>query len=163
MSVLALGAACPATVPAQQPISYEISFPNASHHEAEVTLTVTGLVRGRPVELWMSRSSPGRYALHEFAKNVYRVRVQSGAGRELAATRPNPYAWSVSGHDGTVKVSYTLFGNRGDGTYAQIDASHAHLNMPATFMWVRGQDRRPIRITFHPPDGSGWKVATQLF
>ena len=160
---LALTLGTAPSVAAQQPLTYDLSFPNALHHEAEVTLTVSGLPRGRPVELWMSRSSPGRYALHEFAKNVYRVRVLNGAGRALTVTRPNPYSWSVTGHDGTVRVSYTLFGNRGDGTYAQIDVTHAHLNMPATFMWVRGLDRRPIRVTFHPPEGSEWKVATQLF
>src|SRR5262245_51915080 len=147
----------------QQPISYEVTFPNAIHHEAEITLTASGLPRGKPVELWMSRSSPGRYALHEFAKNVYRVRVTNGAGKELTASRPNPYSWAVAGHDGTVKVSYTLFGNLGDGTYAQIDAGHAHLNMPASFMWIRGQDTRPIQVRFTVPQGSGWKAATQLF
>lgn len=145
------------------PVTYQVSFPNAVHHEAEITLTVSGLVRGKPAELWMSRSSPGRYALHEFAKNVYRVRVTDGKGKTLTATRPNPYSWLVAGHDGTVKVSYTLFGNLGDGTYAQVDLTHAHLNMPATFMWVRGLDSRPIRVTFEPPPGSSWKVATQLF
>ena len=160
---LTLGSSPARSVLAQQPLTYEVSFPNALHHEAEVTLTAAGLPRSRPVELWMSRSSPGRYALHEFAKNVYQVRVVDGAGKELTATRPNPYSWSVAGHDGTVRVSYTLFGNLGDGTYAQIDVTHAHLNMPATFMWIRGLDRRPIRVTFHPPEGSGWKVATQLF
>ena len=160
---LTLGSSPARSVLAQQPLTYEVSFPNALHHEAEVTLTAAGLPRSRPVELWMSRSSPGRYALHEFAKNVYQVRVVDGAGKELTATRPNPYSWSVAGHDGTVRVSYTLFGNLGDGTYAQIDVTHAHLNTPATFMWIRGLDRRPIRVTFHPPEGSGWKVATQLF
>jgi predicted metalloprotease with PDZ domain len=167
-SVLALGLLLAAgSLPAQQQprpvISYEVAFPNAVHHEAEITLTATGLPRGRPAELWMSRSSPGRYALHEFAKNVYRVRVTNGAGKPLVATRPNPYSWAVAGHDGTVKVTYTLFGNLGDGTYAQVDLTHAHLNMPASFMWVKGLDTRPIRVKFEPPAGSGWKVASQLF
>jgi predicted metalloprotease with PDZ domain len=161
--VFALVLGTQVSVSAQQSVSYEISFPNAVHHEAEVTLTASGLLRGRPAELWMSRSSPGRYALHEFAKNVYRVKVTDGAGKELVATRPNPYSWSVSGHNGTVKVTYTLFGNLGDGTYAQIDQTHAHLNMPATFMWVKGLDARPIRVRFSPPTGSDWKVASQLF
>ena len=49
-------------------------------------------------------------------------------------------------HGETVKVSYTLFGNWTDGTYASIDPSHAHLNMPATFMWVVGQDKRPLNL-----------------
>jgi predicted metalloprotease with PDZ domain len=34
--------------------------------------------------------------------------------------------------------------------------------MPATFMWARGIEDRPIRVDFRPPDGSGWQVATQL-
>jgi predicted metalloprotease with PDZ domain len=162
-AVLVLLLAGQVTAAAQQPVTYQVSFPNAVHHEARITVTATGLPRSRPVELWMSRSSPGRYALHEFAKNVYAVKVTNGAGKELVATRPNPYSWLVTGHDGTVKVSYTLFGNQGDGTYAQVDLTHAHLNMPATFMWVKGLDARPIRITFAPPAGSGWKVASQLF
>lgn len=158
---LILGTQLPAS--AQQSVSYEVSFPNAIHHEAQISLTATGLLRGKPAELWMSRSSPGRYALHEFAKNVYSVKVTNGAGKELTATRPNPYSWLVAGHDGTVKVTYTLFGNLGDGTYAQIDQTHAHLNMPATFMWLKGFDARPIKVKFNPPAGSEWKVASQLF
>ena len=30
-------------------------------------------------------------------------------------------------------------------------------------MWGRGLDDRPVRVTFEPPAGSAWKVATQLF
>jgi predicted metalloprotease with PDZ domain len=118
-------------------------------------------VASGPLDVWMSRSSPGRYALHEFAKNVYGVKAADGRGRTLAITRPNAYSWRVSGHDGTVKVSYTLFADRADGTYSGIDNTHAHLNMPATFMWAKGQEERPIEIRFRSPDPS-WKIATQL-
>ena len=52
----------------------------------------------------MSRTSPGRYALHEFAKNIYNVRAFDGEGKPLAINRPNPHQWNVSGHDGTVVV-----------------------------------------------------------
>ncbi|MGH9308139.1 MAG: M61 family metallopeptidase, partial [Vicinamibacterales bacterium] len=114
-------------------------------------------------QLRMSRTSPGRYALHEYSKNVFDVHVFDGAGREIAFSRLNPYQWDVSGHDGTVRVVYKVFGNRVDGTYLGIDASHAHVNMPATLMWARGMDSRPARVTFRPPPGLGWRVATQLF
>lgn len=159
---LAITLALPATARAQSADTtrYEIAFPNAVHHEAEVTVEFRGVPAG-PLELRMSRSSPGRYALHEFAKNVYAVRAADSRGRALTITRPNPHQWNVSGHDGTVVMKYTLFGDRVDGTYTAIDGTHAHLNMPATFMWARGFGSRPIRITFRPvrPD---WKVATQL-
>lgn len=151
-------AAAPAA--AQPGVEYEIRFPNRAHHEAEVTATFRGVPRGQPLQVRMSRTSPGRYALHEFAKNVYGVRATDGTGRELAFTRADPHQWDVAGHDGTVTVRYTLFGDRADGTYAQIDETHAHLNIPATFVWARGMENAPVRVRFERPDG--WRVATQL-
>jgi predicted metalloprotease with PDZ domain len=143
-------------------VMYEVRFPNAEHHEAEVTAIFPGVAGSDALELRMSRSSPGRYALHEFAKNVYSVRITDGAGRKLTPVRLDPDSWYVFGHDGTVRVTYTLFADRADGTYSGVDRSHAHLNMPATFMYARGLRDRPIRVTFRPPEGTGWQVATQL-
>ena len=144
---------------ANAPVQYDVAFDNAAHHEARITVTYRGVTG--PLKLRMARSSPGRYALHEFAKNVYSVSAVDGAGRPLPIERTEPYSWTVPHHDGTVKVSYTLFGDRGDGTYAQIDITHAHLNMPAAFMWASGYDDQPIRVHFHRRDPS-WKIATQL-
>jgi predicted metalloprotease with PDZ domain len=143
------------------PVRYEISFANRAHHEAEITVRFAGVPEG-PLELRMSRSSPGRYALHEFAKNVYHVRVAGAGGRAVEVTRPDPHQWDVHGHGGEVTVTYTLYGDHADGTYTGIDRTHGHLNMPATFMWARGLDDRPIELTVHAPEGSGWRVATQL-
>jgi predicted metalloprotease with PDZ domain len=147
---------------AQQPVEYKLSFPAPEHHYAQVEVTWTGLPSAT-LEARMSRSSPGRYAVHEFAKNVFDVHAYDGTGKELRPTRPNPYQWNVTGHDGTVRIVYKVFGNHVDGTYLAVDDSHAHLNMPATLMWARGFDMRPVRITFQPPANYTWKPATQLF
>jgi len=145
---------------AQEPISYEVSFANAAHHEARISATFSNITTD-VLELRMSRSSPGRYALHEFAKNVYAVSAVDRAGNPLTITRPSPYQWNIENPGSYVKVSYTLFADRADGTYSQIDLTHAHLNMPATFMWARNFDERPLRVEFtdYNPD---WKIATQL-
>lgn len=144
------------------PIVYDVTFPGAVHHEAEIRITYTDLPTG-PLELRMSRSSPGRYAIHEFAKNVYGVRAWDPSGRELEIVRPDPYQWNVIHHSGAAVIQSTLFADRGGGTYTQVDPTHAHLNMPATFMWARGLGDRPIKVTFTPPDGATWRAATQLF
>tara|TARA_R110002124_G_scaffold135815_3_gene298861 strand:+ start:18792 stop:20597 length:1806 start_codon:yes stop_codon:yes gene_type:complete len=146
---------------AQSHNKYEISFENAVHHEAEIDITFPNL-ENKVLEVRMSRTSPGRYALHEFAKNVYNVTAIDGSGNELDITRPNPHQWNVSGHDGTVKFSYTLYANRGGGTYTGIDETHAHMNMPATFAWARNYEYRPIEITFNKRDDLNWEIATQL-
>jgi predicted metalloprotease with PDZ domain len=144
------------------PVSYTVSFPAPEHHWAQVDIVVPQVPAGT-LELRMSRSSPGRYAVHEFSKNVFEVHMYDGRGRELSTTRPNPYQWNVAGHDGTVRVGYKVYGDHVDGTYLAIDTTHAHMNMPATLMWARGMEARPVRVTFAPPAGSNWIPATQLF
>jgi predicted metalloprotease with PDZ domain len=146
---------------AQEPVRYELRFPNAVHHEAQIRVTFSA-VRQPVLEVIMSRSSPGRYALAEFAKNVYNFSATDGQGHPLAVSQPNPYQWNVSGHKGTVVVEYTLFGDRADGTYAGIDATHAHLNPPAALVWAHGFEKVPVALRFEMPPGSGWKVATQM-
>ena len=160
--VLALFAPLAAQQTGPAPVVYRLTFPDAVHHVANVEVTFSGVPAG-PLQARMSRSSPGRYAIHEFANNVYDVRAFDGKGNALAPARPNPYQWDVAGHDGTVRITYRVFGDLVDGTYLAIDPSHAHMNLPATLMWARGFEARPARVTFTPPEGSGWKAATQLF
>jgi predicted metalloprotease with PDZ domain len=141
--------------------TYQISFENAEHHEAIIEASFPDLTSDT-VEFRMSRTSPGRYALHEFAKNVYGFKATDGKGNALTVTRPNPYAWKVSGHDGTINIKYVLFANRGGGTYSQVDETHAHLNIPATFMFAPTLEDRRIEVTFNVREDLGWKVASQL-
>ena len=143
-------------------IKYALSFPEREHRLMDVTVTFTGVPDG-PFRLHMSRSSPGRYALHQFAKNLFGLKVTDGAGTPLSFTHTTPEEWVVPTHGGTVAVSYRLFGDRVDGTYLSVDSTHAHINMPAAILWAVGLDRQPIEVRFEPPPGSNWRVATQLF
>jgi predicted metalloprotease with PDZ domain len=145
----------------QKPLFYSISFPNAAHHEAEIVLTIPNAPSGA-IRVRMSRSSAGRYATHEFGKNVYNVKAANADGTDLEVKQIEGDLYEIPVHGDAVKISYTLFANWTDGTYASVDPSHAHLNMPAAFMWVVGQDKRPIRFQFNDLDKYGWKVATQL-
>ncbi|MEJ7778090.1 MAG: PDZ domain-containing protein [Daejeonella sp.] len=148
-------------VSAQNIIEYSISFPNAVHHEAEISINILNVPSG-PLSFRMSRSSPGRYATHEFGKNVYGVKAFDGTGVARAVTQTEGDVYRVDKHDGHLKISYTIFGNWVDGTYLAIDETHAHLNMPAAFMWFPSMTDREIRIKFHDLEKYRWKVATQL-
>ncbi|GAB3696076.1 M61 family metallopeptidase [Spirosoma flavus] len=144
-----------------QTIRYDVSFPNAIHHEAQISLTVTQLPNMAAI-FRMSRSSPGRYATHEFGKNVYNVTATDEQNKPLAVNRIDGDVYRVTSHRGTIKLTYTLFGNYPDGTYMGIDPQSIHLNMPATFMWVKGFDQRPIEVKFNLPGENMGVVATQL-
>ncbi len=162
-AVFALCFVAPTAAFAQAPVAYRLTFPEPGHHLMQVEVSFAGLPAA-PLELHMSRSSPGRYALHEFAKNVYDVRITDAAGAALRVARPSAHEWLVARHPAAVRVSYRLFGDRIDGTYLSVDSAHAHINMPSALMWARGLEDRPVTVRFEPPPGgTSWRVATQLF
>ncbi|MGF1922995.1 MAG: M61 family metallopeptidase, partial [Bacteroidia bacterium] len=149
------------SVHAQQEISYELSFPNAIHHEAEVTMKIPNVPAG-PLKVRMSRSSPGRYATHEFGKNIYKFQAFDDQGKKLTVLQPAGDEYTIPSHGPSVKITYSLFGNWVDGTYAGFDENHAHMNIPATFAFPIGMDKRPRTVKFNMQDKLDWKVATQL-
>ena len=102
------------------------------------------------------------------ASRVREERVRRlGRERQGPARSPRRGPIRISGtspsHDGTVVVTYKVFGDRTDGTYLGIDDMHAHINIPAALMFARGWFERPARVRFVQPPGKKWRVATQLF
>jgi predicted metalloprotease with PDZ domain len=145
-----------------QAIEYTLSFPAPEHRWMQVEVRFPNVPSGT-LQVRMARTSPGRYALHEFAKNVFDVSAVNSKGQRLTATRPDPHQWDFANHDGTVVITYKIFGDRTDGTYLGINDVHAHINIPAALMFARGWFERPARVRFVQPPGRKWKVATQLF
>ncbi|TLV03117.1 M61 family metallopeptidase [Dyadobacter luticola] len=144
-----------------QKISYELSFPNLVHHEASIAVTVTDAPQ-KELTFRMSRSSPGRYATHEFGKNIYQVSASDKSGAKLPIERVDGDVYKISGINGFAKVQYTLYANHPDGTYAGIDQNSIHLNSPATFLWVKELQKAPIEVKFNVPQDKKWTIATQL-
>ncbi len=150
------------TVKAQQEISYNVSFPNVVHHEAEVSMTIPNVPANTPLKVRFARSSPGRYATHEFGKNVYNFKAFDTNGKALVVKRPTGDVYEIAKPSSKVKITYTVFGNWVDGTYAAFDETHAHMNIPAVFAFPMGMDKRPRTVKFSYAEKTDWKVATQL-
>jgi predicted metalloprotease with PDZ domain len=143
-------------------ICYTISLDKAIHHEADINISLN-VPEQQDVFLVMSKASPGRYAVHNFAKNIYnlKVQVENNAITE-SIVRLEPDVWKVPDVKGQISISCTLFGNQADGTYATITDRYAILNMPATLPWIKSFDKYPVKLTIDLPDTSLWKIATQL-
>ncbi|GGM92699.1 hypothetical protein GCM10010967_27360 [Dyadobacter beijingensis] len=144
-----------------QTLHYDVSFPNIVHHEARIALTVSDAPQ-HELLFRMSRSSPGRYATHEFGKNIYDVAAFDKAGKRVTVERVDGDVYKISGVNGFVKIEYTLYANHADGTYAGIDQNSVQLNMPATFLWVKGLEKSPMEVRFNLPKDNSWTIATQL-
>lgn len=163
-AALCVSALAASSAAAQAPAAteYRFTFPDAVHHVVNVDATFHTTGKG-PLTLHMSRSSPGRYAAFEFVSNVFEETFTDGAGKPLNVTKTDPSTWVVTGGNGTVHVTYKLFGDRVDGTFMAIDSTHAHFNWPATVLWADGWDMKPWSMSFDIPAGSNWKIATQLY
>ncbi len=146
---------------AQTPITYTLDLADINHHELGIQIDFSALGPA-PLVVVMPTASPGRYAEHNFAKNVYSVKAYDRQGKEIEAARTGVNEWTVSNHGGAARFRYTLFANRADGTYAKVDNRKLHLNMPATFAYGRGMSGRPIELVLPANQRPNWKVATQL-
>ncbi|MCP9235628.1 M61 family metallopeptidase [Lewinella sp. JB7] len=141
-------------------IVYDLDLALVQQHELSITVTFPAVPTGVFL-VRMPQSSPGRYAQHNFAKNVYAVSARSG-DKPLQVDRMDPTTWAVTGHDGRVNFTYTLFANGGDGTYSGIDDRKLHLNMPASFPYGDGLNDRPVMLRIAEDQRTEWEVATQL-
>ncbi len=146
---------------AQKPIHYVVTFPQAIHHEAEVSMHMEE-IKEKPLRFKMSRSSPGRYATHEFGKNIYHLKAFDENQKPLPIKVLQGDIFQIDNPGSKVKIQYTLFGNWVDGTYAAIDETHAHLNIPATFIYPEGYGRHPRTVSFPDIKERNWKVASQM-
>ena len=91
------------TARAEPGVTYTFRFPEPEHHWMAVEASFTGLPVA-PLELRMSRSSPGRYSLHDFAKNVYDVEATDSGGSPLKVARPDDSGWMISEHRDAVTI-----------------------------------------------------------
>lgn len=146
---------------AQEAIRYLVKLDNIQHHEIEVTVEFASLPKG-VFEIRMPNASPGRYAPHGFAKNVYNEKAFNSKDEPVQVNKSDISKWQVTGHDGTVKFRYTLYANHADGTYAGFDNRKAIMNMPATFAYGVGLENRSIELTIDLSKHPNWRVATQL-
>lgn len=173
-------------------VAYHFDFSNRVHHTAKVSISVPKVPKEEFLKLRMSRSSAGRYALHEFAKNIYSVNAFDAKGNKLEVVRTSPYTWNVPKPSDNMKVEYTLFADYADGTYSGINTIQAHLNAPASYLLVdnfynenfekdasirktkENKELKTIEVTFSLPqnykdlagyndkNADKWTVATQL-
>ncbi len=142
-------------------IVYTLDLARVNHHQLGVSIEFPAVPEG-VFYVKMPQSSPGRYAQHNFARNVYDVRATGADAGAVEVNRVDPTTWAVTGHHGKVTFRYTLFANGGDGTYSGIDDRKLHLNMPASFAYGDQLNDRPILLQLPEDQRPEWNVASQL-
>ena len=139
-------------------LKYQLRIEQLSAHLIEVGIDARG-VDSSTLEFVMPVWSPGRYAIYDFAKNVQEFSATDANGHPLEWSQPDKLTWRVrTGGAAQVLARYKVFGNDLNGSFSQIDATHANLNGASIFMYLAGHKPDPVHLDITVPEG--WKVVS---
>jgi predicted metalloprotease with PDZ domain len=139
-------------------LEYHLAITQPSVHLADVEIDARG-TSAPTLDFAMPAWSPGRYAIYDFAKNVQEFAAAGADGHPLEWSQPDKQTWRVqTAGAGEVRVRYKVFGNDLNGSFSQIDPTHANLDGASVFMYVAGHKPDPVRLEITAPQG--WKVVS---
>ncbi|WCT11956.1 M61 family metallopeptidase [Mucilaginibacter jinjuensis] len=141
-------------------ISYEVTFPEAQAHYADIEMNITGLAQNS-LDLKMPVWTPGSYLVREFAKNLESFGVEAnGKNIPFVKTRKNIWHINTTGIS-AVKVKYRMYSFEISVRTAFIDVTHAFLSTSGMFLYPDGMLMHPS--TIHIVPYKNWdKVSTSL-
>lgn len=130
-------------------INFEVSFPDAQAHYAEVTMTLSGL-KEKAVTVKMPVWAPGSYLVREFSKNVESFQAHA-TGKPLMVEKTSKNAWRIqNGTASSIKISYRVYAFEISVRTSFIDASHGFLSPTGIFMYPDGWLTEPSTILIKP-------------
>lgn len=144
-------------------IHYTIIPKDPGAHLFEVTLVVD-----RPAEDGQMFSLPawipGSYMIREFARNIVRIRAESG-GKKVALKKVDKHTWRAAPCDGQLMLVYEVYAWDLSVRAAHLDQTHGFFNGTSVFLSVAGQENLPHVVDVRRPEGDeykAWRVATAL-
>lgn len=166
-------------LPDEQPlksITYRLAMSRPASHLFEVTIEIELPENSdrQSLDFQMSKWSPGRYAVFDFAKNVQQVyaatpvcpRLEDQKNNQAQTTcrpaslpviRIDDQTWRVETKgQSSLSLSYKVFGNDLSGTFSQLDTRHANFNGGSIFMYVVGHKPDPVKLAIYPPPD--WRI-----
>lgn len=147
-------------VGAHPTLRYTLDLRQPNTHLAAVTLLAPS--PGPALIFELPAWYPGRYSIYNFAVNVQQAHATCAAGgAPLPVRRLDPNRWRVSTAGcGSVRWQYRVYGNTLNGSFFQLDATHANVNGGPVFMVPEGAKPDPVRLRILAPPG--WRVLNEL-
>ncbi|WP_313633444.1 M61 family metallopeptidase [Massilia timonae] len=147
----------------QNAIHYTIVPKDLAGHLFNVTVTVAnpdpdGQTFALPA--WI----PGSYMIREFARNIVRIRADSG-GQPLALTKLDKHSWRAAPTTGPLTLHYEVYAWDLSVRAAHLDQTHGFFNGTSVFLRVLGQESLVHQVDIQrpaDPAAKAWRVATAM-
>jgi predicted metalloprotease with PDZ domain len=144
-------------------INYTIFPKDPAAHLFEVTLTVESpdpAGQAFVLPAWI----PGSYMIREFARNIVRIRAESG-GKKLSLKKRDKHTWLAAPSETSITVHYEIYAWDLSVRAAHLDQTHGFFNGTSVFLSAQGCEHLPHVVDIRRPEGEsykGWRVATAL-
>ena len=140
-------------------VRYAIGLGAAGQHLAEIELRFP--VDTAPVELVLPAWCPGSYLIRDYARFVRDLAVVGDDGAPRAAIKRDKSTWVVDPAGAReLRVRYAVYGHDLTVRTNHIDADHAFLHGPATFLYPSQLRTAPLELALALPDG--WQLTTAM-
>jgi predicted metalloprotease with PDZ domain len=147
----------------QAAVHYTIVPKDLAGHLFDVSVSVaTPAADGQVFNLpaWI----PGSYMIREFARNIVRIRAESG-GQPVALAKLDKHSWQTAPCDGPLTLHYEVYAWDLSVRAAHLDQTHGFFNGTSVFLRALGQEATPHQVDIQKPDdpaARNWRVATAL-
>jgi predicted metalloprotease with PDZ domain len=147
----------------QPAVQYTIVPIDLAGHLFNVTVTVASPApEGQEFALpaWI----PGSYMIREFARNIVRIRAESG-GAAVALSKLDKHTWRAAQATGPLTLHYEVYAWDLSVRAAHLDQTHGFFNGTSVFLRVLGQEATPHQVDIQRPGDAAartWRVATSL-
>ena len=140
-------------------LRYAVRIETPTRHTAEVTLRFAPT--GDTTDVTMPAWCPGSYLIRDYARFVRDLEVRGDDGAPRRATKVDKSTWRIeSAGARELTVRYALYGHDQTVRTNHIDATHAFLHGPATFLYPTTHRAAPIEVELAVP--AGWSVTTAM-
>ena len=139
-------------------IRYTISLVGHQEHLLNIQLELPPGAPQRQVQLPVWNAL---YQVRDFSQFVNWVKAKRPGGEALAIQKVDKNTWQIAGAGEGAVLEYEVFADQPGPYGAQVNPSHAFLNLAEVLMYPVGGRSVQMRLRFSdvPPD---WKVATAL-
>lgn len=129
-------------------IEYTLSATHPVSHLYDIQMDIRG-IRTTTIDVAMPAWAPGEYRIREFARNV-----QEFSAGKLAWKQLDKQTWRITKPaNDDVQIHYRVYSN-------DLSDEMADIAGPATFLYVVGNTRAPVRVKYEIP--AKWNVYGSL-
>src|SRR5512143_2802724 len=138
-------------------LRYAVRVDAPAHHLVEIQLRFAA--EADTVDLAMPAWCPGSYLIRDYARFVRDLEVRGDDDRPRPVTKIDKQTWRVErGGARELTARYAIYGNDLTVRTNHIDADHAFLHGPATFMFPTAMRGAPCEVELHFPPT--WELTT---